>query len=314
MASSSRPKTADRQAILKKLLPLLKKHYKVTVPKLDRPVMETMLYAVCLENATVEDAETAFQRFSQLFPDLNEARVSSIGELEPVFAGQGEVDWRAFRLRAILQYVFDKTYNFEFESLRKKTLELATKQLAKIRHISPFVRTFTLQQVIGAHVLPIDQDTTRFMVWMGLATPDQSHDEVGESLKSIVRKAEALQFCFAIRCLASDSSLKAAFDPQVYAPPVEGYDASTSIDRLTSLFKTGLAGLKSAPVKKAAAPAAEDKPKKSAASKTAKSTTSAKAAPAKATKAAPVKAEKPKSTAATKSTSSKAKASPKKSK
>ena len=42
---ASRAKTADRQSVLKKLLPLLKKHYKVAVCKLDRPVMETMLYA-----------------------------------------------------------------------------------------------------------------------------------------------------------------------------------------------------------------------------------------------------------------------------
>ncbi|OYW19186.1 MAG: hypothetical protein B7Z55_09360, partial [Planctomycetales bacterium 12-60-4] len=157
MASSSRTKTADRQAILKKLLPLLKKHYKVTVPKLDRPVMETMLYAVCLENSTVEQADAAYVRFCQMFPDLNEARVSSISEIEPAFSGLAGTDWRAFRARAILQYVFDKTYNFEFESLRKKTLELAQKQLTKIKHLSPFVRTFTLQQVIGAHVLPIDE-------------------------------------------------------------------------------------------------------------------------------------------------------------
>jgi len=300
MASSSRPKTADRQAILKKLLPLLKKHYKVTVPKLDRPVMETMLYAVCLENATVEEADAAFQRFSQLFPDLNEARVSSIGELEPVFAGQREVDWRAFRMRAILQYVFDKTYNFEFESLRKKTLELATKQLAKIRHISPFVRTFTLQQVIGAHVLPVDQDSARFLTWMGLAQADQSLDDVGESLKSIVRKAEAQQFCFSLRSLASDSTYKAAFDPQVYPAPADGHDASTSIDRLTSLFKTGLAGLKAAPVRKPAAVEAEAKPKKSAPAKPApQKSAPVKAAAVKAVnEAAPVKVAKPKAAAA----------------
>lgn len=315
MASSSRPKTADRQAILKKLLPLLKKHYKVTVPKLDRPVMETMLYAVCLENATVEEADAAFQRFTQLFPDLNEARVSSIGELEPVFAGQGEVDWRAFRLRAILQYVFDKTYNFEFESLRKKTLELATKQLAKIRHISPFVRTFTLQQVIGAHVLPVDQDSARFLTWMGLAQADQSLDDVGESLKSIVRKAEAQPFCFSVRCLASDRAFKAAFDPQAYPAPAEGHDASTSIDRLTSLFKTGLSGLKAAPVRKPAAVEPEAKPKKSAPAKAAKESAPAKTAKPKAAAAKPA-ATKPEKTkpAAAKAASPKTKAATKKSK
>lgn len=248
MASSSRTKLADRQAVLKKLLPLVKKQYpKVTIPKLDRPVMETMLYAVCLENATVEQADAAYAKFCQLFPDLNEARVSSISEMEPAFAGMDGVDWRAFRMRAILQYVFDKTYNFEFESLRKKTLELATKQLAKIRHLSPFVRTFTLQQVVGAHVLPIDAAMAQFLAWMGLATLDQPLDEIGESLKSSVRKAEAHQFCFSIRCMAADPKFKAAFDPVKFPAPTEGYDPNTGIDRLTSLLKNGVSSIKPRP-------------------------------------------------------------------
>lgn len=289
MASSSRNKAADRQALLKKLLPVLKKQYKITIPKLDRPVMETMLYAVCLENSTVEQADAAYQRFCQSFPDLNEARVSSIGEIEPVFADCDGVAWRAFRTRAILQYVFDKTYNFEFESLRKKTLELATKQLARIKHLSPFVRSFTLQQVIGAHIIPLDDDSSRALVWLGLGTSDQTHDEMGESLKSLVRKAEAHQFCFSLRCLASDPKLKVAFDPQKYAPPAEGYDAATAMDRLTLLFKKGPPAIKPTPV-------AAEKPEKVAKEKAvAEKPAAAKAAakkPAPA-KSAPAAAKKP---------------------
>lgn len=301
MASSSRIKTADRQAVLKKLLPLLKKQYsKITIPELNRPVMETMLYAVCLEDSTVEQADTAFGRFRELFPDLNEARVSSISEMEPAFADLEGKDWRSFRTRAVLQYVFDKTYNFEFESLRKKTLELATKQLAKIKHITPFVRTYTLQQVIGAHVLPIDPASGRFLTWLGLAAPGQSLDELGESLKSIVRKAEAHQFSFSIRCAAADSRIKAAFDPGKYPVPEDGFDANTAIDRLTLLFKNGPAAIK-IPDPEAATKAAKKKsavaeakpakaaaPKKAPAKKVAAKPAAAKAAPAK-PKAAPKK-------------------------
>lgn len=248
MATSSRAKTADRQTVVKKLLPLLKKHYgKITVPKLDRPVMETMLYATCLEDVGVDLADRAYQRIHALFPDLNEARVSAISELEPAFEGLPDVDWRAFRARSILQYVFEKTFNFEFESLRKKTLELATKQLAKIKHVTPFIRTFTLQQAVGAHILPIDESSSRLLVWLGLAAPNQTVDQVGDSLKSLVRKADALQFCFAIRCAATDPKLRAAFDPAKYPPPPEGHDPGTAIDRLTELFKSGPAPAKGKP-------------------------------------------------------------------
>lgn len=294
MASSSRAKTADRQTVVKKLLPLLKKQYKTNVPKLDRPVMETMLYATCLEDATVEQAERAYARLHTLFPDLNEARVSAIAELEPAFEGMSDPDWRAFRSRAILQYVFEKTFNFEFETLRKKTLELATKQLAKIKHLSPFVRTFTLQQAVGAHLLPLDESSQRFLVWMGLAAPNQTADQVGDSLKSLIRKAEALQFCFAIRCAAADPKIRVAFDPAKYPHPADGHDPGTAIDRLAELMKSGPPQIKSKP--KAAEPAPVAKPTAKSAAKAAKPVEKSAekpakkaAAPAKAAKAAPAK-------------------------
>jgi endonuclease-3 len=240
MVATAKPKTADRQAVLKKLLPLIKKHGKVVVPKVDRPIMETMLYAVCLENVSVDEADRAYARMFHLFPDLNEARVSSITELEPIFDGMADRDWRAFRARSVLQYVFEKSFNFELESLRKKTLDLAAKQLAKIRHLSPFVRAFTLQHAIGAHLLPLDDASAHLLVWLGLASPEQSSEEIAESLKPIIRKADAQQFCFTLRTLATDRKLRAAFDPAEFPPPTGGYDLSTGIDRLNDLYKHGV--------------------------------------------------------------------------
>jgi endonuclease-3 len=259
MAATARAKTADRHAIIKKLLPLIKKQCKVSVPKLDRPIMETMLYAVCLENASVEEADRTYARLFQVFPDLNEARVSSITEIEPVFEHSDDRDWRAFRIRSVLQYVFEKSFNFELESLRKKTLDLASKQLAKIRHLTPFVRSFTLQQAIGAHLLPLDDASTRLLIWLGFAAPGHSGEDLGESLKAIVRKAEAQQFCFSLRALATDRKWSPAFQSE---PPADGgYDLSTAIERLNDLFKHG-------PVKAKPKPASSnDKPKGAASRK-----------------------------------------------
>lgn len=266
MVATAKPKSADRHTVIKKLLPLIRKHCKVAVPKLDRPIMETMLYAVCLEDASVEEADRVYARMFQLFPDLNEARVSSITELEPIFEGLSDTDWRAFRARSILQYVFEKSFNFELESLRKKTLDLAAKQLAKIRHLSPFVRTFTLQHAIGAHLLPLDEAGTRLLVWLGLAAPGQNSEEIAESLKAIVRKADAQQFCFTLRALATDRKWRAAFDPAEFPPPEHGHDLLTAIDRLNDLFKHGAAALK-AKSKAAADKAAADKAAKKAEAK-----------------------------------------------
>src|SRR5690349_21206861 len=104
-------------------MPLLKKHYKITLPKADQPVLDVMMYAVCLENLSPEEADRCYERFRQQFPDLNEARVSQVSEIERAFPGHEDSEWRGFRLRAVLQFVFEKSFTFEFESLKKKTLE-----------------------------------------------------------------------------------------------------------------------------------------------------------------------------------------------
>jgi endonuclease III len=233
--TSSRAKTAERQTALKKLLPLLKKHYKAALPKADRPVLDTMLYAVCLENASPQEADRCLAAFHEQFPDLNEARVSQVSELEPAFAGKADAEWRAFRLRAVLQFVFEKSFTFEFESLRKKTLELAVKQLAKLRHATPFIRNYTLQCALGAHILPIDDAMKRLLVWLGLASPAQSSEEIGEALKSSIRKTEAPTFCALLRLAATDERVTAHLPPLEEAP-AEGYDAATAIERLQDLL------------------------------------------------------------------------------
>lgn len=292
MVAASRAKTADRTAILKKLLPAIKKHYKVVVPKHDRPVLETMLFAICLEDVTVDEAEKAYDKLGKEFPDLNEIRVSSISEIERAFVGLPRAEWRAFHVRSVLQYVFEKSFAFEFESLRKKTLELAQKQLAKIKNLSSFVRSYTLQAVIGAHQIPLDESSARALVWLGLVPPNQDADQMGETMKSVVRKADVPLFCFSLRCLATDRLVQDFFDPNKHPAPPEGYDGAQVVDRLAELYKAATAKAK-------AKPKADTK----AAGKTAKGT--AKTAAKAPVKAAPAK-KKPAKTSATKKVAKKA--------
>jgi hypothetical protein len=288
MVAASRAKASDRAALLKKLFPIIKKHYKVQIPKGNKPVLETMLYAICLEDSTVEEADLSFKRLFTEFPDLNEVRVSTVAEIERAFAGQTSSEWRAFRVISVLKFVFDKSYSFEFESLRKKTLDLATKQLAKIKDLPPFVRDYTLHEVTGAHLIPIDPALARLLVWLGLAMPNQTPEQMGEMMKAAVRKAEVEAFVFTFRCLAADQKLHATFDSAKYAPPEGGYDTDTAVDRLNHLLTHGL----EKPTKPTAAKKAVAAP--SAAVKETKATETKKVA---AKKAAPAKtsvaAEKP---------------------
>jgi hypothetical protein len=235
MTSTHKGKSVDKLTLGKKLVSLLKKRYHQPVPKYDRPVLETLLYAVCLEDAASAQADVAYERMWSAFHDLNELRVSSITELVThVFVGMPDPDWRAHRVRNILQYVFEKHFEFAFEGLRRKTLELATKQLFKIRDLSPFVRNFALQTALETHVVPVDRLMTNAAIWLGLVPAGETPEQAAESLKSTVRKVDVPVFSHYLRCVAVDPRLVKYFEPTKSAA---AHNPQTMIERLTALFK-----------------------------------------------------------------------------
>lgn len=241
MAAAHRGKTVDKQDVCKKLHVLLKKHYSGAAPKSELPVLETLLYAVCLEDSVPTQAEQAYARMLNGFHDLNEIRVSSIYELESIFEGLSDAAWRALRLKNVLQFVFESTYSFDFDGLKRKPTEQAVKMLTKIPHLSAFVRHFAMQSGLGMHVLPIDQRIRNLLVWLGLVEPTASLDAAAESLRSFVRKADAAAFCHLLRMLATDPKYFTVFDPP--SPPIE-HHADEAVHRLEVLFKQGPAAAK----------------------------------------------------------------------
>lgn len=237
MAAAPRLKLADKQEIYKKLVTGLKKRYPAPSKLPDLPVLETMIFAVCLENATVKDAEAAYKRLLASFHDLNEIRVSSIDELEVPFNGLSTPDWRASRVRGILGYVFEANYSFEYEGLKRKTLELATKQLTKIKELTPFVRDYTLHAVLGAHLIPLDESQHLALEFLDLHAEVGGADHTAESLRPLVRKAEATEFCGLLREFALDAKLRTVFGIVRQTPPLEGAKLPPPLLRLEKLFK-----------------------------------------------------------------------------
>lgn len=252
MVAASRQKTPDKQEVCRKVTALLKKAYSASVPKRELPVLETLMYAICLENTPMAQADSVYARLLNAFHDLNEVRVSSITELLPVFVDVDEAEWRALRVKSSLQFIFETNYAFDFESLKRKTADLAVKQLAKIPSLSAFVRSYVLQHCLGSHVLPIDNRMHAALVWLGLADPGSTAEQASESLRSAVRKADALQFCHLLHCVATDSKRMRAFAGALTKPPDPSEDAVGRLDLLLRRGDVGAAS-RSRPAKPAAA-------------------------------------------------------------
>lgn len=299
--AAAKSKTPDKSKVLARLLKLLKKEFGGLPKREQLPVLEAMVFSVCLENSSYEAADAAFGRLKGDFFDWNEVRVSTISELEPVFEGVYEPEWCAMRVRYLLYYVFDHQFSYDFDGIKKKSFELAYKQVSKIKHLTPFCRNYMLQKCLGTHVIPVDDKMVRTAVWLGLVPVGADEDSGAELLKGFIRKADAPEFIWLLKSLSVSRHGESVLEmsPKGDHPELE-FDIADAEERLKDVLsgraRKRLQSAKRSAEKKAeaeqAAKAAEKDAKKRAAArakaKTEKAAAAAKgASKKKATKSKP---------------------------
>jgi endonuclease-3 len=182
-------------------------------------VLEQFIYAVCREGATREQADRAFRNLREHFFDWNEVRVSSTRELEEALKGLPDAELRAQRLISFLQEVFETTFSFDLESLHKKGLKQAAKQLARYQAASDYVGSWVVQKTLGGHAIPVDPPTLRTLRRLGLVEENEEDLEaIRASLEHLVPKAKGAQFVDAVSDLASSTCWEEA--PNCQACPL----------------------------------------------------------------------------------------------
>jgi endonuclease III len=209
--TTKKMKTSDRQTVVRKVTAVLKKKYGRAVPKDNRPVLESLLYAICLENTSQQAAEEALEKLLGSFHDLNEIRVSSITEIEAILVNLPAPEWKALRIREALQFTFEKYYSFDLDVLKRKTMDVAEKQLSKIAYITPFVQSYVVQNCLASHAVPVDDVSREVLQWMGLVAQDADNIAASEEMKSVLRKPDAQLFGALIREVATDRKYAGTF-------------------------------------------------------------------------------------------------------
>lgn len=285
MGTAKATKAADKSQVCRKLVLALQKLYGKSVPKIELSVVETLLFATCLEDNPWAPAESGFRKLMAAYFDLNEIRVSSVSELEQTLAPLKDASWKGLRIRSILRYVFETTYSYDFEKLRRQTLEQSVKTLKKVNDISPFIRDFVLHEILGSHVVCLDNSMLTAARWLGLVPANADLFDASEFLKGGVKKSEVSEFCHLLRSLATDPK----FVPRFADAPDIGLSVDDVQDRLLEL--------QSPPKKKPAKPIPQptiSSPKvKAVAGKPAVSQPPEKSAKSKSAASEPVPAPKP---------------------
>lgn len=192
------PPVMNKQDLLAKSLKLLEKRFPPPAPAADapaRPVLEEMLYAVCREASTPEQADAAFHKLKHSFFDWNEVRVSTGQEVADALRDLPDRAQKAHRIIEILQYVFEMYYSFDLVDLDKKGLKQAGKQLARFTGATDFTVAWVTQRALAGHALPLDEPTLR--VLRRLRVVDAEADDleaVRGPLEHVIPKAKGPEF------------------------------------------------------------------------------------------------------------------------
>jgi endonuclease-3 len=200
------PTTTNKQRVLTHLFTGLKRRYDPSEPE-PRPVLEQLLYAILREGSTRELADQAYKHLQERFFDWNEIRVSSVREVEEVIEDLPGAEMRAQRLISLLQEVFETTFSFDLETLHKKGLKQAAKQLSRYEAVkgNDYAVAWVMQRALGGHAIPLDDPTLRVLRRLGLIEEGQEELEaLRASVEHLIPKNRGPLFNELISYLANE--------------------------------------------------------------------------------------------------------------
>jgi hypothetical protein len=257
----------NRTAVLTKAHRILKQHYKPVAPPSERPMLEHMLFASCLENAPFESADKVYDHLHKAFFDWNEVRVSTLTELTEAMHSLPDPLASATNLKRILQGVFETTYSFEIDAVKKQNLGQAIKQLEKLSGASPFVVAYVTQAALGGHSIPLDRGALDVLYLLGVISQSESQTGKVSGLERIIPKNKGVEFGSLLHQLAAD------YMANPFSPNVRKLILSINADAKDRFPKRGAKKEPAKPAEPAPAPAAKSKvqPPKSAEAAAAKS-------------------------------------------
>jgi hypothetical protein len=204
----------NRTALLTKLHRVLKKHYKPLVPRGDQPVLETLLYACCLENTPRDVAERVYNTVRTSFFDWNEVRVTTIKELAEVMSGLPDAAAAAANFKGVLQNTFESEYSFELETMKKKNLGDAIKRLHKLEGASPFVVAYATQVSLGGHSIPVDKGALGVLYVLGVITESEQAAGAVSGMERAIPKSKGVEFGLLLHELSAEFVAN-PFSPQL---------------------------------------------------------------------------------------------------
>ena len=121
----------------------------------------------------------------------------------------------ANRIKRVLHAVFETTFNFDLEDLRKKNLGPTVKWLEKLDGTTPFTVAYVVQAALGGHAIPDRRrhDGARCDV-LDLVTEKDVAAGVVPGLERAVAKSKGMEFGSLLHELGADFAAN-PYSPQL---------------------------------------------------------------------------------------------------
>ncbi len=194
----------SRATIINKLHKVLKKHFKPVAGGNDRSVVENLLYAHCLQNVSFDKADAAFTRLRNSFFDWNEVRVTTVAELAEVMQELPDALQSATNIKRSLQSIFEGTYSFDLESLKKQNIGKAVGQLRSYAGVTEFAIAYVTQHSLEGHAVPLDQAALDVMYIVGAIDEGQRERGTVPGLERTISKKRGVEFATLLHQVAAD--------------------------------------------------------------------------------------------------------------
>ncbi len=231
----------DKISLLHKVV---SKHFTPIDPPDDHSVLETLVYACCLEDATDDAADEAFHRLRESFFDWNEIRVTTITELCDALHNLPDPAAAAVRIKKNLQSLFETRYSFDIDDMVKMNLGKAVSELEQLAGMTKFVLGYTTQHALGGHSIPVSKSIMEVLLATEIVSEAEASKGLAPGLERTVPKTKGIAFASCLHQLAVTNA------------------ATPTNKNVLAIMKE--AGAKAAPAKK---PAAKKAPAKKAPAK-----------------------------------------------
>ena len=195
---------SNRTAILNKTHRVLKQQYTPVAPPDDRPLLEHLLFAAVLENAPFDVAEKIYTHLSKNFFDWNEVRVSTLTELAEVTRPLPDPMAAASNLKRVLQGVFESTYSFDLEPVKKQNISAGLKQLERLGGTTAFSLAYVTQIALGGHAIPLDRGALDVLAVLGVISEGEAESGKVSGLERVIAKNKGVEFGSLLHQLAAE--------------------------------------------------------------------------------------------------------------